>query len=83
VKGQRQEVDQVVSPQVGVARGWASPPGAEAGPWPPSVSSSVFAKPVKIGGLAFISSNSENISCVTFLKHKNIRKQKTGTVASC
>jgi hypothetical protein len=29
---------------------------------------------VKIGGLAFVSSNSENISCVTFLKHKNSRK---------
>jgi hypothetical protein len=28
----------------------------------------------KIGGLAFISSNSENISCVTFLKYKNSRK---------
>jgi hypothetical protein len=38
---------------------------------------------VKVGGLAFISSNSENISCVTFLKHKNNRKQGTGTVASC
>jgi hypothetical protein len=24
--------------------------------------------------LAFVSSNSENISCVTFLKHKNSRK---------
>jgi hypothetical protein len=24
----------------------------------------------KIGGLAFVSSNSDNISCVTFLKHK-------------
>jgi hypothetical protein len=33
--------------------------------------------------LAFVSSNSENISCVTFLKHKNIRKQGTGTMASC
>jgi hypothetical protein len=32
--------------------------------------------------LAFVSSNSENISCVTFLKHKNSRKQGTGTVAS-
>jgi hypothetical protein len=32
---------------------------------------------------AFVSSNSENISCVTFLKHKNSRKQGTGTVASC
>jgi hypothetical protein len=29
---------------------------------------------VKIGGSAFVSSNSENVSCVTFLKHKNIRK---------
>jgi hypothetical protein len=30
----------------------------------------------KIGGSAFVSSNSENISCVTFLKHKNSRKQE-------
>jgi hypothetical protein len=37
---------------------------------------------VKIGGSAFVSSNSENISCVTFLKHKNSRKQGIGTVAS-
>jgi hypothetical protein len=36
----------------------------------------------KIGGSAFVSSNSENISCVGFLKHKNSRKQGTGTVAS-
>jgi hypothetical protein len=28
----------------------------------------------KIGGSGFVSSNSENISCVTFLKHKNRRK---------
>jgi hypothetical protein len=33
---------------------------------------------VKIEGLAFVSSNSENISCVAFLKHKNSRKQGTG-----
>jgi hypothetical protein len=31
---------------------------------------------------AFVSSNSENIFCVAFLKHKNSRKQGTGTVAS-
>jgi hypothetical protein len=37
----------------------------------------------KIEGLTFVSSNSENISCVAFLKHKNSRKQGTGTVASC
>jgi hypothetical protein len=30
----------------------------------------------KIGTSAFISSNSENISRVTFLKHKNSRKQE-------
>jgi hypothetical protein len=37
---------------------------------------------VKIGGSAFVLSNSENIFCVAFLKHKNNRKQGTGTVAS-
>jgi hypothetical protein len=36
----------------------------------------------KIGTLAFVLSNSENISCVAFLKHKNSRKQGTDTVAS-
>jgi hypothetical protein len=38
---------------------------------------------VKIEGLAFVLSNSKNISCVAFLKHKNRKKQGTGTVASC
>jgi hypothetical protein len=36
----------------------------------------------KIGTLAFVLSNSENISCVAFRKHKNSRKQRTSTVAS-
>jgi hypothetical protein len=36
----------------------------------------------KIRTSAFVSSNFENISCVTFLKHKNSRKRGTGTVAS-
>jgi hypothetical protein len=31
---------------------------------------------VKIGGSAFILSDSENISYITFLKHKNSRKQE-------
>jgi hypothetical protein len=35
-----------------------------------------------IGTSAFVSSNSENISCVGFLKHKNNRKQGTGTLES-
>jgi hypothetical protein len=30
----------------------------------------------KIGGLAIVSSNSENISCITFLKYKNCKKQE-------
>jgi hypothetical protein len=30
----------------------------------------------KIAGLAFVSSNSENISCVAFLKHKNSKKRE-------
>jgi hypothetical protein len=51
--------------------------------WPLSGSLSVFIlHPGKIEVLAFVSSNSENISCVAFLKHKNSRKQGTGTVAS-
>jgi hypothetical protein len=43
----------------------------------PSISSSV-----KIGGSAFVLSNSENILCVAFLKHENSRKQGTSTMAS-
>jgi hypothetical protein len=30
----------------------------------------------KIGILAFVSSNSENISCVAFLKHKNSKNRE-------
>jgi hypothetical protein len=72
------------SHQGGAARAWAAPPMCEGGLWPPSGSLSVFGKlPGKIRLLAFVSSNSENISCVAFLKHKNSRKQETGTVASC
>jgi hypothetical protein len=84
VKGHRQEATRVVSPQGGTARGWAVPPHGEAGPWPPSGSCSVFGPlPGKIRLLELVSSNSENISHVAFLKHKNNKKQGTGTVASC
>jgi hypothetical protein len=69
--------------------GWARP-GAGLRPlccgWPLAPLRLIFGlreASVKIGGSAFVSSNSENISCVTFLKHKNNRKQGTGTVASC
>jgi hypothetical protein len=53
------------------------PPYGVTSPWPSSVSAldSVFVLG-KIGGLPFVSSNSENISYVTFLKHKNSRKQE-------
>jgi hypothetical protein len=60
-----------------VARGWAVPPGGEAGPWPPSVSSSVFVLRLgKIGVLVLVSSNSENISCVAFLKHEIVENME-------
>jgi hypothetical protein len=56
----------------------------EGGLGPLSSSLSFFGKlPGKIRLLELVSSNSENISFVAFLKHKNIRKQGTGTVASC
>jgi hypothetical protein len=59
-------------------------PGGEASLWLSFISSSDFWKLYLIlGRSAFVSSNSENISCVTFLKHKNSRKYETGTVASC
>jgi hypothetical protein len=49
----------------------------------PSYSSSNLWKlPGKIKLQEYVSSNSENISCVAFLKHKNSRKQGTGTVAT-
>jgi hypothetical protein len=55
----------------------------EGGLWPPSGSLLVFGKlPRKIGVLELVSSNSENISYVVFLKHKNSRKLGTGTVAT-
>jgi hypothetical protein len=42
---------------------------------PPSGSLSVLVlRPGKIGVLVFVSSNSKNISCVAFLKHKNSKK---------
>jgi hypothetical protein len=66
-----------------VARARGAPPLGVVAPWPPSGSPSVFvSRPGKIGGSSFVSSNFENISCVTFLKHKNSRKQETDTVAS-
>jgi hypothetical protein len=36
----------------------------------------LYDNPGKIGSLAFVSSNSENISCVVFLKHKSSRNRE-------
>jgi hypothetical protein len=67
----------------GVGQPQVAPPGGVAHQWLLSVSPSVFWKLREISGrLALVSSNFENISCVTFLKHKNSRKQGTCTVAS-
>jgi hypothetical protein len=51
--------------------------------WPLSYSpSDLWKLPGKIRLQELVSSNSENISCVSLLKHKNSRKQGTGTVAT-
>jgi hypothetical protein len=84
IRGRRQKWTEVVSHIGGAARGWATPPWCEGPSWPHTVSSSVLWKLHEISGwLALVLSNSENISCVTFLKHKNSRKQGTGTVVTC
>jgi hypothetical protein len=73
-----------VSPPLGVARRGGMPPHGEAALWPPSGSLSVHVlHPGKIGVSVFGLSNSQNISVVAFLKHKNSRKQGSGIVASC
>ena len=66
----------------GAGQGLAAPPLC-VGPWPSvSYSPSDVRKLLgKIRHQELVSSNSENISCVSLLKHKNSRKQETGTVA--
>jgi hypothetical protein len=49
----------------------------EGGLWPLSfLSSDVWMLPGKIRLLAFVSSNSENISCVSLLKHKTAENRE-------
>jgi hypothetical protein len=60
--------------QVGAARGWAAPLVVRLALAPLHLIFGLREASVKIGGSAFVSPNSENISCVTFLKHKNSRK---------
>jgi hypothetical protein len=83
-EGASLEVDQGGLTMGGCGQSWVGPPCCVASPWPLSGSRLVLVlRPGKIGVSELVSSNSENISCVAFLKHKNSRKQGTGTVASC
>jgi hypothetical protein len=67
----------VVSPIGGAGQGQAAPSYGEASLWLGSDSSSMFWKLCLISGYsAFVSSNSENISCVTFLKHKSAENRE-------
>ena len=65
----------------GAARPLAAPPWCVGPSCPPNFSSDLWKLPGKIRLQELVSSNSENISCVSLLKHKNSRKQETGTVA--
>jgi hypothetical protein len=65
----------VASHHGGAARAWAALAWREGPWWPHSYSSSDLWKlPGKIRLQELVSSNSENISCVSLLKHKNSRK---------
>jgi hypothetical protein len=59
------------------ARAWATPALCEGGLWPLSfLSSDVWMLPGKIRLLAFVSSNFENISYVSLLKHKTAKNRE-------
>jgi hypothetical protein len=74
----------VASHLAGAAQALAAPAWCVGPLWLPSYSSSDLWKvPDKIRLQELVSSNSENISCVSLLKHKNNRKQGTGTVTTC
>jgi hypothetical protein len=74
----------VASHHGGAGQGLAAPPMRVGTWWPLSFSPSDLLKlPGKIRLQELVLSNSENISCVSLLKHKNSRKQETGTVATC
>jgi hypothetical protein len=74
VKGHCQGAARAPSQWVGTARGWAAPPCCVGGLCPPSSLLVFGTLPGKIRLRELVSSNSENISCVAFLKHKNNRK---------
>jgi hypothetical protein len=84
VKGRCQRWSQVASRLAGAAQALAVPAWRVGTLWLPSYSSSDLWKlSGKIRLQELVSSNSENISCVSLLKHKNSRKQRTSTVATC
>jgi hypothetical protein len=61
----------------GAGQGLATPPLCVGPWWPPSYSSSDLWKlPGKIRLQDVVSSNSENISCVSLLKHKTTENRK-------
>jgi phage replication-related protein YjqB (UPF0714/DUF867 family) len=60
-----------------VARGWPTPPYGVAALWPTSGSHSIFVlHPGKIEISELVSSNSENISCVSFLEYKTAENRE-------
>jgi hypothetical protein len=72
----------VASRQGGAAQALAAPALCVGPLWPSSYSPSDLWKLLgKIRLQELVSSNSENISCVSLLKHK--KQQETGTVATC
>jgi hypothetical protein len=74
----------VPSRQGGVAQALAAPALCVGPWWPLSFSPlDLWKLPGKIRLQELVSSSSENISCVSLLKHKNSRKQGTGTMATC
>jgi hypothetical protein len=58
----------------GRGQGLGHAPCGVASLWPPRLIFGLHEASVKIGRSTFVSSNSENISRVTFLKHKNSKK---------
>jgi hypothetical protein len=66
VEGRCQRAPGGPTPGGGAARGGPVPPGGVATSWPSSVAALDCLSSGKIGTLGFVSSNSENISCVLF-----------------
>ena len=83
-EGESKKRHEAASPALAAGPGLATPRGGVAASrlFFDSLQVSGFVT-VKIGTSVFVSSNSENISCTTFLKYKKQQKTGTGTAASC